>query len=355
MENNPSSNNILSLKKPWKNNNNSIWLASSVSLQRNIEKFNFPNKLDIERKKQIINLAGKDHLALSQLSNPKLLKAEELSFFDKEFLSEHFLTTANFYQSGPGEGFIIDDTGELITIFNLSDHLTFYTLDTKGDLESAWNRLVKIESSLGENLRYSFSPKFGFLTSSLEECGTALLVTTFLQLSALLHLDQIDTILEKENDESFSIMGLQGSPTEIIGDIFAIQNNYTLGITEEKIISSVYGFTTKLMSEEMRARSMLKETKNPMMIDKVSRAYGILLYSYFFEPIEALNALSLLKLAISLGWVSGITEAELNQTFFNSRRAHLLNEYGEKINQDEILHKRAEYIHKALQNVKLLV
>src|SRR5438105_4269419 len=126
MENNPTSHSILSLNKPWENNNNSIWLASSVSLQRNIEKFNFPNKLDIKRKKQIINLAGKDHLALPQLSNPKLFKAEELSFFDKEFLSEHFLTTANFYQSGAGEGFIIDDTGESITIFNLSDHLTFY-------------------------------------------------------------------------------------------------------------------------------------------------------------------------------------------------------------------------------------
>lgn len=355
METNPASEAVLSLKKPWLDNSNSIWLASSVSLQRNIEKFKFPNKLDVERKKQIVNLVGKEHLVLSQLSNPKLLKAEDLSFNDKEFLAEHFLTTANFYQTGAGEAFIIDDTGELITIFNLVDHLTFYTIETKGDLEGAWNRVVKLETTLGENLTYSASQKFGFLTSSLEQCGTALEVTIFLQLPALLHLEKIDSVLEQEADESFMVMGMLGSPTEIIGDIFAIQNNYTLGLTEEKIISSIYSLTSKLVREEKSARDMIRHSKNPMMIDKVSRAFGILLYSYYFEPIEALNALSLFKLGINLEWISGISEEELNQVFFNCRRAHLLSQYTEKINQDEILHKRAEYIHKALRNVKLLV
>jgi protein arginine kinase len=233
--------------------------------------------------------------------------------------------------------------------------LTFYTIETKGDLEGAWNRVVRLETSLGENLTYSASQKFGFLTSSLEQCGTALEVTTFLQLSALLHLEKIDSILEQEADDSFLVMGMQGSPTEIIGDVFAIQNNYTLGLTEEKIISSVYSLTSKLIREEKSTRDQIRQSKNPMIIDKVSRAFGILLYSYYFEPIEALNALSLFKLGINLEWISGITEEELNRVFFNSRRAHLLSQFTEKISQDEILHKRAEYIHKALNNVKLLV
>lgn len=355
MDNNHPFESILSLRKPWLGNSNPIWLASSVSLRRNIEKYKFPNKLDVERKKQIVNLVGKEHLSLLQLVNPKLLKAEDLSFNDKEYLAEHFLTRANYYQTGAGEAFIIDETGEVITIFNLEDHLTFYTIETKGDLEGAWNKIVKLETTLGENLTYSASQKFGFLTSSLEQCGTGLEVTTYLQLPALLHLEKIDAVLEQASDESTVVMGMQGSPTEIIGDVFAIQNNYTLGLTEEKIISCVYSLTSKLLREEKNTREMIRQSKNPMMIDKVSRAFGILLYSYYFEPIEALNALSLFKLGINLEWISGITEEELNQVFFNCRRAHLLSQYSEKINQDEILHKRAEYIHKVLKNVQLLV
>lgn len=350
-----SINDLQQLKKSWLHNKNAIWIASSISLKRNIEKFKFPIKLDIERKKQIVSLVGKEHLAINQLSNPKLLKAEELNFLDKEYLVEHFFTTSDFYQTGAGEAFIIDDSGELITVFNLTDHLTFYILDTKDDLEGAWSKLAKIETALGGNLTYSFSPKFGFLTSSLGECGTALQVTTYLQLSALLHLGKIDDVLEKEADDSFTIMGIQGSPSEIIGDLFAIQNTYTLGVTEENILSSIRSLTSKLISKENEARNSIRQSQNAMIIDKVSRAFGILLYSYQIEAIEALNAISLCKLGVTMGWISGITEEELNQLFFNCRRAHLLNQFDSKIPQEEIPHKRAEYIHKALKNAKLLV
>lgn len=346
---------ILRLKKPWIDNQNSIWLASSISLQRNIEKFRFPIKLDLERKQQIINLVGREHLTLQQGTNPTLLKAELLSFFDKEYLVEHYFTISNFFKSDIGEAFIIDDTGETITVFNLTDHLSFYALDTKGDLEGAWNKIIKFETALGKNFTYTFSPKFGYLTSSLDLCGTALQVTTYLQLSALLHLGKIDSILEKEADENHIIMGMQGSPSEIIGDVFAIQNNYSLGVTEENIISSIRSLTSKLITEEKDARQAIQQSQNSTILDKVSRAYGILFYSYQIDAIEALNAISLCKLGVSLGWISGINELQLNQLFFNCRRAHLVEQFKQKFSQEEIPHKRAEYIHSILKDTKLLV
>jgi protein arginine kinase len=355
MEDNRLNPDVIRLKEPWLNNENSIWLASSVSLQRNIEKFKFPIKLDVERKQQIINLVGKEHIMLQSSSNPKLLKAEELNFFDKEYLVEHFLTISNYFKSDVGEAFIVDDTGSSITTFNLLDHLSFCVLDTNGDLDAAWNKIIKLESALGKNYNYSFSPKFGYLTSSLDLCGTGLQVTTFLQLSALLHIGNIESILEQEVDDDFNVMGMQGSPTEIIGDVFALQNNYSLGITEENIIASMRSLTSKLLIEEKKCRLSIHQSKNPLILDKVSRAYGILIYSYQIDAIEALNAISLCKLGVALGWISGITEHQLNQLFFNCRRAHLIDQFKEKINPEEIPHKRAEYIHKALKETKLLV
>lgn len=35
---------------PWMNNENSIWIGSTVALSRNIEKFNFPNKLSTDKR-----------------------------------------------------------------------------------------------------------------------------------------------------------------------------------------------------------------------------------------------------------------------------------------------------------------
>lgn len=346
---------LLSQKKPWSNNSNPIWLASTVSLQRNIEKYKFPGKLDSERKKQIISLVSKNLLSLDGLANPTLVKGEDIGFLEKEYLVEHFISTQNFNQAHTGEGFVLDETGEFMASLNLRDHIHLQLIDSKGELENAWSRLVKIESSLGKSVNYSFMTKFGFLTADPTQCGTGLVVSIFLQLPGLVHNNSIDDVLEKYGDDSISITGIQGNPTEIIGDILVIQNNYTLGITEENIISSLRSFTTKVLVEENSARSKIKKENSADFKDKISRAYGILIHSYQIEAVEALNALSLLKLGIETNWVKGIDNRQINELFFNCRRAHLISQYPEKISQEEIPHKRAECIHKALKEVTLTI
>ena len=347
-------------KKPWSNNDNSSWLGTTISLQRNIEKFKFPGKLATDRKKQIISLITKDLLtndliSTGGLKNPTLIQAEDIGVLEKEFLAEHFLTTQNFNQTHNGEGFVLDESGEFLATLNLRDHIHLQLTDTKGEIENCWSRLVAIESGLGKSLNYSFQPKFGFLTSDPTECGTGLIVTVYLQLSGLIHLELIDEMLEKYADDSLSITGIQGDPNEVIGDILVVKNNYTLGITEENILSSIRSFTTKLLSEENSARNKVKKEQSGDFKDKVSRAYGILIHSYQIEAIEALNALSLLKIGAEIGWVSGITNRQINELLFGSRRAHLLYDSGEKITQEDLRHKRAEKIHASLKNVKLLI
>lgn len=346
---------IFSLQKPWSQNKNSVWLASTISLIRNLEKFKFPAKLDHDRRKQIIALVSKELIASNLLQDPYLIKGEDISPLEKEFLAEHFLSNQNFNQVHSGEGFVIESSGEFITIINLRDHVTFQIIDDQGELESSWNKLVNVETVIGKNLNYSFSHKFGFLTADFNMCGTALFVSVYLQVPALIHLEKINEILDKNADDSLLITGIQGNPTEIIGDVIVVQNNYTLGVTEENIISNLRAFTTKLLVEENSARSHIRNSDNADLKDKVSRAFGILIHSYQIEAIEALNALSLMKLGTEMEWIKGISIQELNQLFFNCRRSHLLSQYPQKISQEEIIHKRAEFIHKTLQHVHLMI
>lgn len=355
MEKRESEGHILNLKKPWSDNHNPIWLASSIGLQRNIEKFKFPNKLDLERKKQIVTLAGRELLTLDPLKDSCLLKAEELSSLEKEYLVEHYLSIHSFHQASTGEAFLIDKSGEVMVFFNLSDHLSFLAIDIKGNFEEAWNELVKIETNLGKSVSYSYSQKFGFLTSDPAKCGTGLTVLLYLQLSALIHTEKLDVCLEEHADESIMITGIQGNPTELVGDILVIQNNYSLGVTEESILASMRSLGTKLMQEESYLRVEIRKSPNPDIMDKVSRAFAILMYSYQIEAVEALNAISLLKLGIAVDWISGVTSDELNQLFFNCRRAHLIGQFNGKVNQAEIPHKRSEFIHKVLKNAKLTI
>lgn len=344
---------ILCQKSPWNNNDNAIWLASTINFYRNVDKFNFPGKLDPDRKKQIISVISKGLLNSKGLKKPRLHKGEDLSHIEKEFLVEHFLTFQSFHQAHSGEAFVLDETGEFIASFNMKDHIHLQLIDTHGEIENSWNKLVKIETELGKEISYCFSPKFGFLTANPSECGTGLLVYNFLQVPGLVHTEKLVDFLEKQNDDTIGLTGLQGNPHELIGDVLVVHNNYTLGLSEDAILSSLRTFTTKLMVEEKSARSQIKNENNASIKDKISRAYGILMHSYQIEAAEALNALSLIKMGIDISWVSGLTITQLNELMIKCRRSHLLCEYDQKLSQEEIRHKRSEYIHKTLEKVVL--
>ena len=127
---------ILNMRKPWEDNENGVWLASTVCLQRNLEKFKFPGKLDTDRRKQIVSLLSKDLLSTDMLQAPQLIKGEEMSPVEKEYLVEHFLSSQNFIQAHTGEAFIIDQSGQFLATFNLRDHLHLQFISTMGKLRT---------------------------------------------------------------------------------------------------------------------------------------------------------------------------------------------------------------------------
>jgi protein arginine kinase len=113
----------------------------------------------------------------------------------------------------------------------------------------------------------------------------------------------------------------------------------------------------KLMAVEKTLRSHLQTESNDEIKDQVCRAFGLLLHSYQLQTKEALGALSLMKLALNLNWIEGITDAKLSTLFFQCRRAHLLHLLNEQQMTDssEIARKRAEFIHKNMQGVVLKI
>lgn len=340
-------------RHPWSFNSNPIWLASTLVLYRNVSKYPFPAKLDVSRRKQLLGVFDKAFSSLPQFEHLNVLKAEETAPTEKDYLYEHFLPQETFHQAHTGEGFAFDDLGEFLVLFNMHDHLQLQLTDCKGEIESSWNRLVKIETEVGKSIDYAFSSRFGFLTSDPFHCGTGLSVCLYLHLPALIHTDQLTPILERHKEEAIEASGLQTPLHETVGDIITLHNNFTLGLSEEDIIRSLRTAATKIIGEEKALRNTLKEEKNNALRNKVSRAYGLISYSYQLETVEALNALSFCKLALDLGWLQGITQQTLNDLLFKCRRAHLLSMAEGKLDPEELLHKRAELMHEAFKPTNL--
>jgi protein arginine kinase len=338
---------------PWEEDKNPIWLASSFILLRNFNKYKFPSKLSEAGAKTLLNSLRSTLEKTSELKNPLFFPAEELSLLDKELLFEHFFCMESFQEAAAGQGFIIDDSYRILALLNLKNHLQLYLLDPNNDLTSAWCRLNKIETEISKSLEYAFSPKFGYLTSDPTQCGTALVALQYLHLPALIHTKKLSET-SKQLDEDVAAMGLEGSLEDPVGDVVILRNHYTLGLTEETILHELQSNAMKLMASEKALRTHLKEENNGTIKDLISRALGLLMHSYQLQTKEALGALSLIKLGIDLGWITGASDTQINQIFFQCRRAHLAHSLKETTaDTQEIARKRAEFIHKELQKMEL--
>lgn len=342
---------------PWENESNPIWLASSFLLHRNLARFHFPPKMS-ERELQHTLAQLKEPLLKSPLLQaPTLLQAEMTSPLDKEYLFEHFLCMEGFQNTLAGQGFIVDNSGTFFGKVNILDHLQLQLIDNTGSWEKIWNKLSELETAIGTSVEYAFSSKFGYLTSDPNDCGTGLTTYVFLHLPALVHTHQLEETLLKQKEEGVEAIGMGGNVKELTGDILILSNNCTLGVNEESTLHSIHGTMMKLMALEKSLRTHLQTENNAEIKDQVSRAFGLLLHSYQLQTKEALDALSLVKLALSLGWVEGITDAKLNTLFFQCRRAHLLHLLGQQQTADpqEVAQRRAEFLHKNMQGVILKI
>lgn len=336
----------------WEEDKNPIWLGSSLLLQRNFARYKFPTKLSEPDMAKVSSL-----LAEALQKNVKAstyFSADKLTPLDKEFIFEHFLCLESFQNADKGQGFLIDETGHFLAQINLKNHLQLQLIDTSPDLLTAWTQIAKLETEIGKALDYAFSPKFGYLTSDPTLCGTALQALLFLHVPALHHTGQLHEVLGKQTEDDIITMGLEGALDDLVGDFLILKNRYTLGVTEEGLLHALQNTAMKFTSAEKALRTHLKETGNAEIKDLVSRAYGLLIHSYQLQTKEALNALSLIKLGLDLGWISGITSQALNTLFFKCRRAHLAHLLNEKtLDPQDMPHKRAEFIHKALQGIAL--
>lgn len=337
---------------PWRNNDNPIWLATTLKLYRNVSKYLFPAKMEAVRQKQLLDVMSRSLCSIKDLDKAVFLRGDQISSLEKQFLFEHFLFLQGLQEAcHPTEGFIVDDSGKFLAVLNLKDHLQMQLIDCGQDLESGFLRMLQLESELAKMFEWSYSNRFGFLTADPRHCGTGLVVRLFLHLPALLTTGYLQGLIE--STESVEAVGMMGGPLETcVGDIVIVSNRFTLGLSEDEIIRSLRLAGSKLIAEEKKARQKLKE--DDALKNRISRAYGMLLHSYQFEADESLSCLSLCKLALDMGFLKGIDHQKLNALFFDSRRAHLLSLHQESASE-EVTKSRAKLVHDAFADSSLLI
>lgn len=329
-----------------------IVISSRVRLARNVKDYPFPGWL---KKADRLKLLETIQPAVSDLAPMRPAKMsvamEALGPLEKQLLVEKHLISREHAAKNAGSGLVVNGDETLSVMINEEDHLRLQALRHGFHLQEAWDAADKLDSSLEEKLEFSFSPSLGYLTACPTNVGTGMRASAMLHLPGLVLGEQINQVIKSVNQLGLAVRGLYGEGTEALGNLFQISNQTTLGESEKQILERLTKVVKQLMELESNARQKLIQEKARMLADQVGRSYGILLHSYSISSKEALNLLSLLRLAADLGLLAASLKSKVDTLLISTQPAHLQHASQKKLGAEERDAFRADLLREKLKGV----
>lgn len=318
-----------------------IIISSRIRLARNLHGFPFPLNASSSVRGEIANTFF-DAMEASESGDWLRLAMEPLSdeaivlLFERKLISREFLTRE------PGRFLVLASDPNMSVMINEEDHFRMQYCRSDGNLLKSWSKLSAFDSKLQNLLKFSYLPGKGYLTSCPSNLGTGIRASVMMHLPAMRILDRLKPMKTAFSNMGITVRGLNGEGTDIIGNLYQVSNQSTLGESEKEIIQRLLSVTADIEKEERRAREELLADDNRIKLsDCCARAYGSLKHCYLLSSPEALNLLSLVRLGADCGFFPDVRPSDLNRLLLLSLPVHLSFSAGKVLSPLERATRRA--------------
>jgi protein arginine kinase len=324
-------------------------LSTRVRLARNLVGVPFTHRA---RDEQLVSVLGSVERAAEgagSFERGGLLKMHELTPIDRQFLVERHLVSHELSDGARPRGLYVA-TGERLSIMvNEEDHLRLQALCSGFQLAEAWALAEHADEEIEGALEYAFSDELGYLTACPTNVGTGMRASVLIHLPALVLTKQIDKVLKSIVQVGLAVRGLYGEGSQVMGNLFQISNQTTLGHSEQESVESLDRVSRQILDYEERARDVLMRDARGQIEDKVWRAYGSLRYGRSMTSEEVINLCSAIRLGVALGF-SGLPPLKaLNELLVLTQPAHLTRRAGRDLDAPERNVLRADLVRSHLE------
>ncbi len=328
--------------------NSGIVISSRVRLARNIANFPFPPVADQIQKEKVLSFVKSAINKNSSLRKGNLLVSAEVTDLDRIFLVERHLISPEFLQGKVFQGVYINKEETLSIMVNEEDHLRIQALQGGLKLKEVYGLASQTEEELGKTLKFDFDSEFGFLTSCPTNVGTGMRASILIHLPGLVLTREIDQVISHMTKSSMAVRGFYGEGSDVLGNLFQISNQNTLGKSEIEILDSISQVVEEVVGSEQKARETLYKDAKDQIEDKIWRAYGILKHARMLSSNEVMNLLSALRLGIGCGTISQVSFNQINEILVLSQPAHLQKYFNRQMGANERDTIRAELVRLKL-------
>ena len=301
-----------------------IVISSRIRLARNVEGIPFSPRAEKAELKNIFELSRQIKKEDSLFKDSNILLLDELTLLESQFLVEkHLISIYHAREKRPYRGCIFNQKETLSIMINEEDHFRIQYLLPGLQLSNIWKLINKIDDIIEKKVTYAFSEKEGYLTSCPTNVGTGMRASVMLHLPALAMINGINDILKAISKIGYVVRGFYGEGTEVMGNLFQVSNQITLGLSEEEIIDNLEKVNQQIINKEQKVRKELLSNSKSQLEDQAWRAYGILSSARIISSAEAMELLSKLRFGVGLGIIPHPNLGTLNKLMLLIQPAYL--------------------------------
>lgn len=328
-----------------------VVISSRVRLARNLAGFPFVNRANRRQRFDVLEQCRDKVLSKRLGENTLWVDLAESPSIDRQLLVERHLISRDLAKrSADTPRAVAIAANETFSIMmNEEDHLRIQVLRSGMQLADAFAHIDRIDDTLEEQLDFSYSRRFGYLTACPTNVGTGIRVSVMMHLPALKLTGEIERVKRAARDMHLAVRGLFGEGSESLGDLFQVSNQTTLGRTEKEILDDFENtIIPQMIAYEHQARQALIRQREKQLDDKVWRAWAILTNARTMGTDEALALLSHLRLGVHMERIDTTSIRVVNELFLLCQPAHLQRVTGQEMTPAARRIARADLLRQRL-------
>lgn len=322
-------------------------ISTRIRLARNVDGMPFPHKL---KREDALGITDGVTRALTPIDKFARYDIGGLSQLDGAVLQEKHLISPDLLSNSPFGSVLISADETVSVMVNEEDHIREQVIMPGLALDNAYDRINGIDDVISKNIKFAYSPRFGYLTACATNLGTGMRASVMMFLPALTMCNSMDACINDVGRLNMTVRGVYGEGSKADGYLYQISNQRTLGMTEKDIIGAVRSAINYVSDAELRARARLK-VNEPELKDKIFRAWGVATNAYKLSTGEAMQILALIRLGVFYGYIAVKSDERFQNLVTGCQPANMQRLSGKNMSVDERDIMRAGYIAAGLRDI----
>ncbi|MFC1650782.1 protein arginine kinase [Candidatus Latescibacterota bacterium] len=327
-----------------------IVISSRLRLARNIAGIPYAHRSDDAKLGEIINnVLDAVHIAGFDSSN--FFRIDSLDELHKTvFIERHLISPALAFKKG-NCGVLVREGENNSILINEEDHLRIQSLSSGFNPMAALAEINEIDNKLSKAIEFSFSKEYGYLTACPTNMGTGLRASVLIHLPALVLTKEIQRVIRSSGQLGLAVRGYYGEGSDIIGNLFQISNQRSLGKNEHDIVDALISVVSQVMEyEKQAAETLMHEAKNQTE-DKIWRSIGILKTARMLSTQEFMNLGSAARFGCYMELIDKKYIKTLNELLVLTQPGHLQMRFDRSVDAAERDFLRAELVRERFVDV----